>query len=35
MKQWLGVCATGIAFAFGSIAITLISSLVLHRPNRL
>lgn len=30
---WLGVCATGIAFAFCSIAITLISSLLSHRSD--
>lgn len=30
---WLGVCATGIAFACCSIAITLISSLLSHRSD--
>lgn len=32
---WLGVCATGIAFAFCSIAITLLSSLLSHRSDSL
>ena len=32
---WLGVCATGIAFAFFSIAITLLSSLLSHRSDSL
>ena len=32
---WLGVCVTGIAFAFCSIAITLISSLLSHRSEGL
>lgn len=32
---WLGVCATGIAFAFCSIAITLLSSFLSHRSDSL